>query len=112
MANTQISDRHHEYASIDTAPGADGYWCNPVKVPKSQGAPGLMFSRRGGGAGTATIQFKTPETGAAWQDYLTAEDLSDGARLRLDEFGTGVQWRAGVKQGDLSSGTIIIGFDW
>lgn len=112
MADKQLSGRHYEYVKITTVPGADGDWCEPVTVKKSKDVEALFFSRRGGGTATVSIQFKTPESGAAWTDYLTDEDLSDGVRLRLDELGTGVQWRAGVKNGNFTSGTITVGFDW
>ena len=110
--STQLSGRHYKYASIDAAPPEAGFWSEAISVPKSQGVLGLVFSRRGGGVATPIIQFKTAEEGADWTDYLTDEDLSNGARLRLDELGTGVQWRAGVKNGAYSSGTVIVGFDW
>ena len=112
MANEQSSGRHYEYVKITTIPGADGDRCSPVTVKKSKDVEALFFSRRGGGVATVSIQFKTPEEGAAWTDYLTSEALDDGARLRLDELGTGVQWRAGVANGDYTSGDVTVGFDW
>jgi len=78
MANSQLSGRHYEYASIDTAPGANGYWCNPVTVEKSKSVDALFFSRSGGGSATPTIQFKLPHDGAAWQDYLNGDVMEQG----------------------------------
>jgi len=112
MANTLLSATHHEYVSIDTAPGASGEWSNPVIVKKSKDVKALFFSRSGGGVAVVSLQYLLPHDGAVWTDYVTSENLSDGCRFRLDELGTGVQWRAGIKLGDFTSNTVIVGFDW
>lgn len=110
MANSQLNGERYEYASIDTAPGAAGYWCKPVSVAKKSN--GVFFSRSGGGDATVHIQFKLAGGGDTWTDYLTTEDLSDGARLRFADAAGDVHWRAGVKNGNYTSGTVIVGFDW
>jgi len=111
MANSQLNGERYAYASIDTAPGAAGYWSKPVALSQVN-ANALFFSRSGGGVGTVTIQFKLPHTGSTWQDYYTTESLVDGARLRVADQGAGVKWRAGVKNAAYTSGTIVVGFDW
>jgi len=111
MANTILSGPRYAYASIDTAPGASGYWCNSVSMAKVN-ANELFLSVSGGGTATVTIQFQLPHAGAAWTDYLTDETLTSGARFRLDDHGAGVKWRVGVKNAAYSSDTIIVGLDW
>ncbi len=111
MANTQQTKPRYEYVTVTEGPPADGSWCNGVNMTGHK-TDELFFSRRGGGSATISIQFKTGESGAAWTDYLTDVDLSDGARCILDDHGAGVRWRAGVKENGWSSGTVIVGFDW
>lgn len=111
MANSKLNGPRYAYASIDTAPGADGYWSDSVSMSQKN-TDVLFFSRSGGGLGTVTIQFKLPHTGSVWQDYYTTESLVDGARLRVADQGAGVKWRAGIKNAAYTSETIIVGFDW
>lgn len=111
MANTKLNGDRYRYISIDTAPGAAGEWCDAVGMAQVS-AKALFFSYRGGGSATVTLQFRTPETGSAWTDYSTDETIENGSRYILDDHGAGVKWRAGVKQGGLASGTVIVGFDW
>lgn len=115
MANSRSSAHRHEYASIDTAPGTDGYWCNEVSMAEKR-VNQLFWSRRGAGIGTVTIQFKCPGD-STWTDYVTTEDLSTGQRFRLDDQAIGVRWRTGIKEDTsandcYTSGTITVGFDW
>lgn len=113
MANAKVNGGSSRYASIDTAPGAEGYFSDSVGITHENASP-LFFSRRSGavaGVGTITIQFKCPGD-TDWTDYLTDLDLSVGARHIIDDEGAGVSWRAGVKQGDYTSGVILVGLDW
>ena len=111
MANAKLNKPRSRYASIDTAPGADGYWSDAVGLTDVK-ADELFLSVSGGGSATVAVQYKLPHTGAAWVDYTTDETLETGARFRLDDHGAGVKWRVGVKNAAYSSGTIIVGFDW
>jgi len=111
MANAKLNGPRYKYASIDTAPGADGYWSDSVSMTKVN-ANELFLNVSGGGSATVTIQYMLPHTGAIWTDYTTDETLETGARFRLDDHGAGVKWRVGVKQGAYSSDTIVVGFDW
>ena len=111
MANTQLNGPRYEYVSIDEAPGADGDWCKSVSMTGKK-AEELFASVSGGGSATVTMQYKLPHDGAAYVDYTTGETLESGARFRLDDHGAGVKWRVGVKQGNYSSGTVIVGLDW
>jgi len=109
--NAKLNGPRYKYASIDTAPGADGYWSDAVSM-SAVNANKLQFSRSGGGVGTVLIQYKLPHTGAAWVDYDSPISLVDGVRCVVDDSGAGVKWRAGVKETFYTSGTIIVGFDW
>jgi len=111
MANAKLNGPRFKYASIDAAPGADGYWCESVSMVNVK-ADELFLNVSGGGSATVTVQYKLPHTGAIWTDYTTSETLTTGARFRLDDHGAGVKWRVGVKNTAYSSGTIIVGFDW
>jgi len=109
--NAKLNGPRYYYASIDTAPGEDGYWSDAVSMSKVN-ANELFLNVSGGGAATVTIQYKLPHVGATWTDYVTDETLETGARFRLDDHGAGVRWRVGVKNAVYSSGTVIVGFDW
>jgi len=111
MANTNVNGERYSYIQVTEAPPADGSWCNSVSMSAKNASP-LFFSRRGGGSANIAIQFKTPETGSEWTDYEHDLTLDDGVRCILEDQGHGVKWRAGVKSGGWSSGTVIIGFDW
>ena len=110
MANSVSNSDRLAYATIDTAPGADGYWCNSVSMSKKNATP-LFFSRRGTGVGTVTLQYQC-QGDSSWQDLETDIDLSNGVRCVIDDSARGVKWRAGVKNGDYGSGTITLGLDW
>ena len=118
MANSKLNGDRYAYASIDTAPGAAGYWCDSVSMAH-RNANELFASVSGGGLGTVVLQYKLPHTGSAWLDYNTTETLTSGARFRLDDHGAGVKWRFGMKEDSSAvpltvalSGTLVVGFDW
>lgn len=112
MANTQLSGDRYEFASIDTAPGAEGFWTKKVKSGGIKGKNGLQVSISGGGTAVVTIQYLLPHDDASWTDYTTSETLESGGRFRLEDLGFHTLWRIGVKNGDYTSDTIIVGFDW
>ena len=89
MANEKLNGTRHKYVSIDTAPGTDGEWSDPVSSVREETvkAKNIYFTRYGGGSATVTIQFKPAAFGSPWTDYLTDETLDDGARLLLDDPG-------------------------
>ena len=109
--NAKLNGPRYKYASIDTAPGTGGYWCDSVSM-SAENANELFLNVSGGGTATVTVQYKLPHTGSVWTDYVTTETLESGARFRLDDHGAGVKWRVGVKSGGYASDTIIVGFDW
>ena len=116
MANQKANGSRYSYASIDTAPGTDGYWCDSVSMSAKK-TDALFFSQREDGVGVVTLQFKTPEAGSEWTDYATTLTFEEGARFRIDDMAAGVKWRAGIKEDTsadptYTSGTIIVGLDW
>ncbi len=117
MANTKLNGTRHAYASIDTAPGVGGYWCDSVSM-SAKNATQLVFSRSGEGVGIVALQYQLPHAGATWIDYDSPISLVDGVRAVVDDMSAGVKWRAGIKEdnsanpGRYESGTIIVGFEF
>ena len=111
MANSKLNKERSAYASIDTAPGADGYWSDAVSM-SNKNAKSLFFTQSGGGVGTVYLQYQLSHTSAAWTDYVTTETFESGVRFRVDDFASGVKWRAGIKLGGYTSGTVVCGLDW
>ncbi len=111
MANEllEVTGKRYRYASIDTAPAAGGFWSTPISVSDLNK---LWFIRKGGGVATVTIQYATPDAPTTWVDYSTTLSIGDGVRFIIDDAGHGIRWRAGVKEGDYTSDTVITGFDW
>ncbi len=122
MANSKNSSPNaYEYATIDTLPGAAGYWTNPVSIRRGNSflgdIPNLYFSVRegvedGATANIPTLQFKCAGD-PQWTDYNTTDAFVVGDRLKIESNAAHVQWRAGVKAADFTVGdSIIVGFDW
>jgi hypothetical protein len=111
MANSRSSDAYYADATIDTAPGANGYWTDSVGMNKRQREK-IFFSVRETGdsasfSATVTVQFKT-DRDDDWQDYDTYTSIT----REVFEMNQGTQFRAGVKNGDYTDGTVTVGFDW
>jgi hypothetical protein len=129
MANRKSSGIHKEYATVDAAPsGAElGYWTKAVclrdKIKDGLAKDKMFFSIRNEEADssqasdtstmTVSLQFQC-DGDLGWQDYvdLAAAELAVGNRLVIEDAGAGVRWRAGVKDGHYTSGSITFGFDW
>lgn len=122
MANSKASGEHHEYATIDTAPAAGGYWTNIVSPRgRNKGIMRVLFfsvretvpdASAGASVITPIVQFRcTGDVG--WTDYNN-DDIAFivGDRKNIKISGGGVQWRAGVHNGDYTSGSFTLGFDW
>lgn len=122
MANSRKSGEYYEYAVVDTAPGAAGYWTNIVQ-PRKLSINKLFFSIRmtdkedssaasENASATVTLQFKCVGD-ADWTDYYNdGNDFEIGQREVIDAYAGGVSWRAGVYDKDYTSGSITFGFDW
>lgn len=128
MANSRSSGEHKEYATIDTQPSgtALGYWTNELdmRVLKNKWkVDKVYFSIReyepdSSGASdtssmTVTLQFMR-DGDSGWQDYVdfAGNTLAVGNVLIIEDFAAKVKYRAGVKDGDYTSGSITFGFDW
>ena len=128
MANSRSSGVYKEYATVNTAPeGSDlGYWTNEVCLRDKQNdgvAKGKMYfsireaeadsSGEEDATSTVTLQYKC-DGDLGWQDFvdLAGNTLAVGNRLIIEDTGAAVRWRAGVKDGDFTSGSVTFGFDW
>lgn len=129
MANSKSSGAYKEYATVNTAPSGTelGYWTNEVclrdKLNAGQAKGHMYFSIRENEADssdasdtsviTVTLQFKC-DGDLGWQDYLPldASEIAVGNRLVIEDTGAAVRWRAGVKDGNYTSGSYTFGFDW
>jgi hypothetical protein len=123
MANSRKSASNHEYAVVDTNTSG-GYFTNQANLREKtkRGISKLFFSIRETNAETSSgttsvvtvkLQFRCAGD-AGWTDYISlgAESLVVGTRIALDDIGNGVEWRAGVEDGGVSSGSVTFGFDW
>ena len=126
MANSRSSGAFKEYATVDTAPAGLGYFTNEVCLRDLRNTTNInrmYFSIRESEADssaasdtstmTVTLQFKC-DGDAGWQDYvfLDGSTLAVGNRCVIEDTGAAVRWRAGVKDGEFTSGEITFGFDW
>ena len=117
MANSKQVKSYSNYITVDTNPGEGGYWTDPIGVRSMPDRiPVLYFSVREDNNETPSVvtpvlQFKC-EGDSNWTDYHNGENFSIGDRVRIEDNGPRVQWRAGVKQDGFTSGRIRIGFDW
>lgn len=126
MANSRSSGINYEYATVDTKPNADGYWTKPISIGylvKDRRITGVNFSVRETEADssaasetsniTVSLQFKCPGD-AGWQNYKTqsGNTVDVGNRILIRDTGRDVFWRAGVKDNDYVSGSLVFGFDW
>ena len=103
MANRRISGTTYKGAIIDTVPGAGGYYTSSVK-PSDHKVEAIFLQLSGIWAGTVTLQFR--DVLGTWTNYdeYTEADLP---HQRVDDF-TNTEWRAGVGNGNLTSGTVRI----
>jgi len=111
MANDTASGPNYEQAIINAAPGASGYWTDPVN-PRGKSASKLFLSISETGASasfsaTVTLQFKPPNVDD-WQDYDT---YTEETRQIIEDSG-GCAWRAGVANGDYTDGEVTVEIDW
>jgi len=124
MANrVTVSDEYREYAVVDGAVGS-GYFGGEVDMADLKALKSIeriFFSIREEAAEgsiddsdiTVSLQFKLLGD-ERWQDYvpLDSSTLAIGNRLRIEDDGSAAKWRAGVKEDNYTSGSVIFGFDW
>lgn len=117
MANTQFSKPRQEEIVIDTAPPAAGSFTKPVNVDDKK-APNVYFSIRETGDSstfTATITLQWRQRSAeddSWEDWQDYDTYTSIQRKLIDDHTPNVQYRAGVKNGNYTSGEVKIGFNW
>lgn len=109
-ANSQTNTDNNKFATVDTAPGAAGYFTAEVNIRKAsdRGERKVFFSIGGTGVMTITLQFKRV-IDTDWNDL---ESYTGTPRLEISGGAVGERWRAIVKQGAYTSGTKIFGFGW
>jgi len=108
MANSKTSDDYYEYATVNAAPSAAGYYTNEVS-PRRQRVDELYFTVRGSGNMIVTVQFKAPGD-TTWTDYA---EYSTITYMKIEGRGAGIRWRAGVKEaGHYIDGQTVFGFNW
>ena len=119
MANSRVSEERGEFVVIDTAPEAGGYWTNAITPfnKRKEKDTGLYLNIAETGelsaslSATMTLQWrlKIDGTYTEWQVYDTYTAITNKV---IDDFSANKQWRAGVDNGDFTSGQVTIGFNW
>lgn len=115
MANEKLGDNWSKAVKVDTAPAAGGYWSDPVSL-RGDSLQSLIFSAQTedsevAAVMTPSLQFKTKD--GDWTDFNNdGTDLVIGDCKKLEGNAAYLSWRAGVKEGDYTSGSAIIGFNW
>lgn len=111
MANSNSVGDYKNYATVDTAPGATGFWTNELDM-RGKKIAYCFFSIRGTGTATVVLQFKC-EGDADWTDYYNGGNaFNKGERIIVEGNAGNVLWRAGVKSGGYTTGSVTFGFDW
>jgi hypothetical protein len=112
MANRRISGKTFKGAIIDTAPGASGFWTDPVRASEHK-VPALFLSIAGIWNGTVRLQYR--EQGApGWTTYKDKDgdvNFTNNVRQKIDDF-TNCQYRAGVESGEFTSGAIRVRIEY
>jgi len=115
MANSRSSGEYTEYATVNTAPEASGYYTNAVSL-RQKNVEKMFFSIRDDAASSGdfnavlTLQFQCLDD-ADWTDYDTYTN-SDIPRKLIEGNAGNVLWRLGIKSGEWGSGAVRFGFDW
>ena len=116
MANTKTSKPRQEHILIDSAPVSAGAWTNPVN-PGEKKVPNLYFSIRETGDGsdaftaTVTMQWRQ-KNGDTWEEWQVYDTYTVVTRKIVEDHSAEVQYRAGVDDGDYTSGELTVGFNW
>lgn len=113
MANVNTSGSGYEKVVIDTNPGTDGFFTNPVVQRKGAGkvVDKLFLLVQGTGEFTPILQFKM-KADTGWTDYVDGSELPIGTLKEVNANAGNLLWRAGIKQGWFTSGTAVISIIW
>lgn len=110
MANSKSKKGSYVQITVNTDPGASGYWSDAVN-PNKEGASYLFVAvDDSGGDGTVTIQRK--QIGGSWVDLVHDETISNGSAFVIDTGNAPLSWRIGVKDNNQGTGTILAGLYW
>ena len=97
--------------TVNSAPESPGSFTNAVGMDGGLRETIFLSIRETGDSSafsaTVTLQFKTSRDDD-WQDY----DTYTSETYKAIDMVPGIQWRAGVKTGDYTSGELTIGIDW
>jgi hypothetical protein len=107
MANRKTNGKDYKGIIVDTAPGAGGYWTDPVSGKGEKGAMYLMIS--GIFSATAVLQFQDVHgTWTNWADEaLGVTSFTDTTKQVIEDH-SDTLWRAGVPSGGFISGAVRI----
>lgn len=99
MANRKLKGNTFRGVYVDTAPGAAGYFSDPVSG--SDHKVGKLYISFGNiGSNTVTLQFK-PASENSWRTYKEFTS-SDDPRQIIEDY-SNCQYRVGIANGDYSS---------
>jgi len=124
MANrVTVSDEFREYAVVDSSVGT-GFFGGEVSMADLKNRKNItkiFFSIReeaeegsiDSSEITVSLQFKCLGD-ERWQDFVSLDgsELAIGNCLEIKDSSSARIYRAGVKEGDYTSGSVIFGFDW
>ena len=108
MANALSTDNYYTKATVDTAPGASGYYTDEIRESIAREDHRLTFFVAGA-TGTVTLQFLAWGE-STWQDE---GEYEAGAIKLIDGRSHHRRWRAICKQGAFGdTGDLIFGIEW
>jgi hypothetical protein len=110
MANSKTTAGSYRQVIVDTDPGADGYWCDPVNTNQEKANYLFAVIDDSGGDATVSIQRKQPD--GAWVDLSTDETIENGSAFVIDTGAAPLSWRIGVKDSAQGTGTVRAGLYW
>jgi len=106
MANRKRNGNTYKGIIIDTAPGANGYYTDPVSAMDHRVGQ-LILNISGVFAGTVVLQYRNE----AFNQWRTYDTYTDYTRQIIEDY-TKCEWRAGIASGGLTSGVAYISIDY
>ena len=119
MANVKINNGFKVAVLIDTAPSSEGFWTDQASITPyptirdNEGLKHLVFIVQESTTGVSsvvipTLQFRTQD--GVWTDYN--EEFNVGDCKIVAGNAIGLLWRAGVKAGNYTSGSVALSLNW
>ena len=117
MANSKILKPRRAQATINEAPGAEGYWTDPINANTKRASDMFFGIRETGDSSTfsATITLQWRQKSAeddTWEDWQGYGTYTSVERKIIDDHSAHVQYRIGVKNGDYVDGEVTVGINW